>query len=339
MNLTSTLTLCQGLAFFLYGMMILSAALRCIAGGSLERTLKQLTSGRVKGLLLGTGITVLLQSSSALTVMLVSLVDSGIMELRQTIGVIMGSNIGTTLTTWLFALTDLDSNSPILSLFKLQHLSPLLALTGVLLAATAKRPQRRSIGHMLAGFSILIYGMELMTQAVSPWAETAVFSRWVSACRNPVVGLLTGAVFTAVIQSSAASIGILQALTLSQSISYSLAIPIIMGQNIGTCITALLSSLGASRRAKQVAAIHISFNLIGSLCGLFILSAATRFLHIPLLAAPSSPAGIALCHTLFNLGTTLLLLPFPAQLEFLANRLVPTPAPADGCSRRSPTLF
>lgn len=327
MKLTSLLTLCQGLAFFLYGMMTLSSALKRIAGGHLERALKRLTSGHIKGLLLGAGITVLLQSSSALTVMLVSLVESGIMELHQTIGVIMGSNIGTTLTTWLFVLTGLENTPLFLFLFKPQHLSSVLALAGVLLT-TAKQPQQQNLGQMMVGFSILICGMELMTRAVSPMADTSLLSRWLSSFENPVSGLLAGAVFTAVIQSSAASIAILQALALAQPISYTLAIPIIMGQNIGTCVTALLSSVGTSRRAKQVAVIHISFNLIGTLFGLILLSATNAFFHIPLLVSPISPAGIALCHTLFNMGTTLLLLPFPTQLGSLAARLAPDPSRA-----------
>lgn len=323
MILSSLLTLCQGLAFFLYGMMTLSAALKRMAGGYLEHTLKRVASSRVQGILLGAGMTVLLQSSSALTVMLVSLVDSGIMELRQTIGVIMGSNVGTTLTTWLFALPGLKNSSVTQVLFKPQNLSPLLALTGVFLAAAARHPRWQNTGHMLAGFSILLCGMELMTRAAAPLADSSLWYQWTAVLRAPIPGLLIGTVVTAVIQSSAASIGMLQALALAQPVSYAVAIPIIMGQNIGTCATALISSLGASRRARQVAVLHVSFNLIGALFGLLLLSGADQFLHVSFLNSPISPAGIALCHTLFNIVTTLLLLPFPTQLERLVLRLVP----------------
>lgn len=304
-------------------MMTLSSALKRMAGGYLEHTLKQVTSSRMQGFLLGTGITVLLQSSSALTVMLVGLVDSGIMELRQTIGVIMGSNVGTTLTTWLFALSDPENGSIAHTLFDPQNLSSLLALAGVLLAAVSRRSQQQNTGHLLVGFSILLCGMELMTKAAAPLADSFLLDRWIALLRNPILGFLSGTVLTAVIQSSAASIGILQALTLAQPVSYAMAIPIIMGQNLGTCATALLSSVSTSRRARQVAVLHVSFNLIGTLFGFLFLAGTDQFLHVSFLNLPASPAGIALCHTLFNIGTTLLLLPFPTQLEGLVLHLAP----------------
>lgn len=322
MALTSLLALCQGLAFFLYGTSTLSSALRRMAGIRLRPVLKR-TSGRVQGLFIGAGITVLLQSSSALTVLLVRLVDAGLLELRQGIGVIMGSNIGTTLTPWLLALTGMNHDSLPLALFQPQYLIPVLSLTGVFLTMSAPTLSIQNTGHMLVGFSLLFWSMDQMTQAVSPLAESHPGFLWLSTSQNALFGLLVGTVFTAVIQSSAASIGILQALVLTHPISYASAIPIILGQNIGTCVTACLSAIGASRKAKQVAVIHVFFNLIGALCGLIFLSVCSGTLHLSWLSTPITPFGIALCHTLFNLGTTLLLLPFPDQLELLADSLVP----------------
>ena len=323
MTLTPLFTLCLGLAFFLYGTNTLSAALRHMTGSRLKTTLRNVSSGGFRGLLLGAGITVFLQSSSALTVLLVRMVDAEILELRQIIRVIMGSNVGTTLTPWLLTLTGIEADR--LSLLQPQNLSALLALWGALLVTASSRPSRQNTGHMMVGISLLLRGMDLMVQSASPLAETRFLSFWLSACQAPLPGLLAGTIFTAVIQSSAASIGILQALALAQPISYASAIPIIMGQNIGTCVTAWLSSAGASRQARRVAVVHSSFNLIGSLCVLAFLSAARAFFHPSILNTPISPLGIALCHTLFNLATTLLLLPFPSQLETLATILVPNP--------------
>lgn len=322
MALTSLLALCQGLAFFLYGTSTLSSALRRMAGTRLRPVLKR-TSGRVQDLFIGAGITVLLQSSSALTVLLVRLVDAGLLELRQGIGVIMGSNIGTTLTPWLLALTGMNHDSLPLALFQPQYLIPVLALTGVFLTMSSRKPQTQNAGHMLVGFSLLFWSMGQMTQAVFPLTGSQLGFLWLSTSQNALLGVLVGTIFTAVIQSSAASIGILQALVLTQPISYASAIPIILGQNIGTCVTACLSAIGASRKAKQVAVIHVFFNLIGALCGLIFLSVCSEILRLPCFTAPITPFGIALCHTLFNLCTTLLLLPFPDQLELLATSLIP----------------
>ena len=255
MDIFSVFTLCGGLAFFLYGMTTMSKSLEKMAGGKLERTLKRMTSSPVKSLLLGAGITIAIQSSSAMTVMLVGLVNSGVMEIGQTIGVIMGSNIGTTLTAWILSLTGIESESVFVNLLKPENFSPVVALAGIILIMGSKKQRRRDIGRILVGFSILMYGMELMKQAVSPLAELPEFSSLLTAFNNPLLGVLVGAVFTGVIQSSAASVGILQALALTGSITYGMAIPIIMGQNIGTCVTALLSSIGVSRNAKRVAVV------------------------------------------------------------------------------------
>ena len=277
MNIFSLFTLCGGLAFFLYGMTVMSKSLEKMAGGKLERLLKRMTSNPIKSLLLGAGITIAIQSSSAMTVMLVGLVNSGVMEIGQTIGIIMGSNIGTTLTAWLLSLTGIESENFFVNFLKPKNFSPLLALIGILLIMGSKRQRRRDVGRVMMGFSILMYGMELMSGAVSPLADMPGFTHFMTAFTNPFLGVLVGAAFTGIIQSSAASVGILQALAMTGSVTYGIAIPIIMGQNIGTCVTALISSIGVSRNAKRVSVIHISFNLIGTALGLLALGAALLF--------------------------------------------------------------
>ncbi len=322
MDIYSILTLCGGLAFFLYGMNTMSKSLEKMAGGKLERTLKRMTSNPLKSLLLGAGITIAIQSSSAMTVMLVGLVNSGVMELGQTIGVIMGSNIGTTLTAWILSLTGLESSNVWINLLKPENFSPVIALIGIIFIMGSKKQRRRDIGRIMVGFAILMYGMELMKDAVSPLAEMPEFEQLLTAFQNPLLGVAVGAVFTGVIQSSAASVGILQALALTGSITYGMAIPIIMGQNIGTCVTALLSSIGVSRNAKRVAAVHISFNVIGTAFCLVVFYGANALLHFTFIGQPIGAVGIAFCHTIFNVVTTALLLPFSRQLEKLACLLV-----------------
>ena len=322
MDIFSLFTLCGGLAFFLYGMTTMSKSLEKMAGGRLERLLKRMTSNPMKGLLLGAGITIAIQSSSAVTVMLVGLVNSGVMELGQTIGVIMGSNVGTTLTAWILSLTGIESESILLNMLKPENFSPLFALAGILLIMASKRQRRRDVGRILIGFAILMYGMELMKQSVSPLAEMPGFAELLTAFNNPLLGVLVGAVFTGVIQSSAASVGILQALALTGSITYGMAIPIIMGQNIGTCVTALISSIGVSRGAKRVSVIHVAFNVIGASVGLIVFCGGNLLLHFPFMNAAVGAVGIALCHTVFNVCTTALLLPFSRQLERLARTAV-----------------
>ena len=322
MDIFSVFTLCGGLAFFLYGMTTMSKSLEKMAGGKLERVLKRMTSNPFKSLLLGAGITIAIQSSSAMTVMLVGLVNSGVMELGQTIGVIMGSNIGTTLTAWILALTGIESESIFLNLLKPKNFSPLFALIGVILIMASKRQKRRDVGRILVGFAILMYGMELMSQAVSPLADMPQFSQMMTAFNNPLLGVLVGAVFTGIIQSSAASVGILQALALTGSITYGMAIPIIMGQNIGTCVTAVISSIGINRNAKRVAAVHISFNIIGTVICLVLFFGGDMLFHFTFLDSTIGAGGIALSHTIFNVFTTIILLPFSRQLEKLAKKMV-----------------
>lgn len=322
MDIFSVFTLCGGLSFFLYGMTTMSKSLEKMAGGKLERLLKKMTSSPLKSLLLGAGITIAIQSSSAMTVMLVGLVNSGVMELGQTIGVIMGSNIGTTLTAWILSLTGIESESVFVNLLKPENFSPVIALVGIILIMGSKKQRRRDIGSIMVGFAILMYGMELMKESVSPLADMPEFASMLTAFNNPLVGVLVGAVFTGVIQSSAASVGILQALALTGSITYGMAIPIIMGQNIGTCVTALLSSIGVNRNAKRVAVVHISFNVFGTLACLILFYGGNALFDFGFMDMTVGAVGIALCHTIFNVLTTIMLLPFSRQLEKLARTIV-----------------
>ena len=339
MDIFSVFTLCGGLAFFLYGMTTMSKSLEKMAGGKLERLLKRMTSNPFKSLLLGAGITIAIQSSSAMTVMLVGLVNSGVMELGQTIGVIMGSNIGTTLTAWILSLTGIESESVFVNLLKPENFSPVIALIGIILIMGSKKQKRRDIGRIMVGFAILMYGMELMKNAVSPLADMPEFSSLLTAFNNPLLGVLVGAVFTGVIQSSAASVGILQALAMTGSITYGMAVPIIMGQNIGTCVTALLSAIGVNRNAKRVAVIHISFNVIGTAVCLVLFYGGNAIFHFTFMNQAVGAVGIAFCHTVFNVLTTLMLLPFSRQLEKLARRMIRTEDKAEQFAFLDPLLL
>lgn len=322
MDIFSVFTLCGGLAFFLYGMSVMSSGLEKVAGGKLEQMLKKMTSNAFKSLLLGAGITIAIQSSSAMTVMLVGLVNSGIMELSQTVGVIMGSNIGTTLTAWILSLAGIESDAIWLRMLKPESFAPIVAFIGILLIMVSKGDRRRSAGSIMVGFAVLMYGMELMSDSVSPLADMPQFSSILTAFTNPILGVVVGAVFTGVIQSSAASVAILQALSLTGSITYGMALPIIMGQNIGTCVTALLSSIGVNRNARRVAVVHISFNLIGTVVFLVLFFGTDLFFHFPFMDMWIDPVGIAMVHSIFNIATTLLLLPFSKQLVKIANVVI-----------------
>ena len=322
MDIFSVFTLLGGLAFFLYGMDLMSKSLEKMAGGKLESMLKRMTSNRFKSLLLGIVITVAIQSSSAVTVMLVGLVNSGVMNLSQSIGVIMGSNIGTTITAWILSLAGLESSNVFVQLLKPKNFSPLLAFIGMMLIMASKKQRRRDVGRVMVGFALLMTGMEFMSGAVEPIADMPFFTGLFTAFSNPILGVLFGAVFTAIIQSSSASVGILQALALTGAISYGAAIPIIMGQNIGTTITALISSIGVNRNAKQVSAVHASFNLIGTSVCLVLFYGANAIVGFDFLATPITAAGIAVCHSLFNIFTTVILLPFTKQLEVIADKVV-----------------
>ncbi|MBO6161631.1 MAG: Na/Pi cotransporter family protein [Eubacterium sp.] len=323
MNIFSIFTLCGGLAFFLFGMHVMSQSLEKIAGGKLEGTLKKMTSNPFKSLALGAGITIAVQSSSAVTVMLVGLVNSGIMRLEQTIGVIMGSNIGTTLTAWLLSTAGIKSDNVFVSMLKPENFAPVVALIGIILIMMSKKKKRQDIGTIMAGFAVLMFGMELMKDAVAPLAETEGFTNLLTAFENPFLSVLIGAVFTGVIQSSAASVGILQALSLTGAISYKMAIPIIMGQNIGTCVTALISSIGVNKNAKRVTVVHMLFNIIGTVVCLIVFYGLDALIHFSFVNKPIGAVEIAAVHSIFNIVTTLILLPFTDQLVKLAKRIIP----------------
>ena len=262
MTIINIIMLVGGLAFFLYGMNVMSSGLEKMAGGKLESALSKMTDNLFKSMLLGAGITVAIQSSSALTVMLVGLVNSGIMHFGKTIGVIMGSNIGTTLTAWITGLTGIESDNIWMSLLKPANFSLVFAFVGILMIMMSKKQKKRDIGSILVGFAVLMAGMGLMGDAMEPLSEMPEFQEILVAFNNPILGVLVGAAFTGIIQSSAASVAILQSFAMAGGLSYSMAIPIIMGQNIGTCVTALISSIGVSKNAKKVAVVHISFNII-----------------------------------------------------------------------------
>ena len=323
MNIFSICTLCGGLAFFLFGMHVMSQSLEKIAGGKLEATLKKMTSNPFKSLALGAGITIAVQSSSAMTVMLVGLVNSGIMQLEQTVGVIMGSNIGTTLTAWLLSTAGIKSDNVLISMIKPENFAPIVALIGIIMIMMSKKKKRQDIGTIMVGFAVLMFGMELMKDAVSPLAEMEGFSKLLVAFKNPLLSVLFGAVFTGIIQSSAASVGILQALSLTGTISYRMAIPIIMGQNIGTCVTALISSIGVNKNAKRVTVVHMSFNIIGTIICLTVFYGLDAFIHFSFVDKPIGAVEIAAVHSIFNIVTTLILLPFSNQLVKLAKKLIP----------------
>lgn len=323
MNIYSILQLCGGLAFFLFGMHVMSGSLEKLAGGNLQKILKGLTSNPAKSLFFGAVITIAIQSSSALTVMLVGLVNSGIMELGQTVGVIMGSNIGTTLTAWILSLSGIQSESIFISLLKPENFSPIVALIGVIMIMGAKSEKKKDAGVIMAGFAVLMYGMQLMSGAVSPLADMPEFTSILTTFNNPLIGVLTGAVFTGVIQSSAASVGVLQALAMTGAISYGMAIPIIMGQNIGTCVTALLSSIGVSKNAKRVSVIHVSFNVFGTIIGLIIYYILRYGAGLSIFDGSISAFAIAGFHSVFNVATTIILIPFGKYLVKIAQTVIP----------------
>ena len=324
MNIYSILQLCGGLAFFLFGMHVMSGSLEKLAGGNLQKILKEVTSNPIKSLFFGAIVTIAIQSSSALTVMLVGLVNSGIMELAQTVGVIMGSNIGTTLTAWILSLSGIESDNLFISMLKPENFSPVIALIGVIMIMGSKKEKRKDVGIIMAGFAVLMYGMQLMSGAVSPLADMPEFTGLLTTFNNPFLGVLVGAVFTGVIQSSAASVGVLQALAMTGAISYIMAIPIIMGQNIGTCVTALLSSIGVNKNAKRVSIIHISFNLFGTAIGLVVYCIARYVVNLALFNDSITPVMIAVFHSIFNVATTIILLPFSNSLVKIAKKLVTT---------------
>ena len=318
MSIFDLLSMIGGLALFLYGMHILSDGLEKLSGGRLERVLEHLTNNRLKAVLLGAGVTAVIQSSSATTVMVVGFVNSGIMKLSQAIGIIMGANVGTTITSWVLSLTGIESDSLLLQLVKPTSFSPILAMIGVVFIMFIKNGKKRDLGSIFVGFAILMFGMDMMSSAMQPLSEVPEFTQFFTMFTNPVLGIIVGALVTAVIQSSSASVGILQALCASGTVTYAAAVPIILGQNIGTCVTAMMSGVGASKNAKRAAIVHLLFNIIGTTIFVIVFYSLNAILHFSFMSDQANRAGIAFVHTGFNISATLILLPFANVLEKLS---------------------
>lgn len=323
MNIFDLLALIGGLCLFLFGMSIMGEALERRAGEGLKKILAKLTKNKLAGFLTGLGVTAIIQSSSATTVMVVGFVNSGIMTLRQSISVIMGANIGTTATAWVLSLGGISSDNVFVQLLKPSSFTPVLALIGTCLMMFGKTSKKKDTGTILLGFATLMFGMDAMADSVSGLAELPQFQRLFVAFKNPFLGVIVGAVLTAVIQSSSASVGILQALSSTGQVSYGAAVPIIMGQNIGTCITAILSSLGTNKNAKRAAVVHLTFNVAGAVIWLSVFSVISYVFEPAILDASASYLGVAIVHTIFNVACTAIMLPMSSLLEKLAIKLVP----------------
>ena len=323
MDIYSVIKLVGGLAFFLYGMNVMSDGLEKSSDGKIEKYLGAITKNKFFALAFGAILTIAVQSSSAVTVMLVGLVNSGMIEFGQTIGVLMGSNIGTTLTAWILSLAGIDSDIIWLNLLKPANFAPIFALVGVVMTMASKQQKSQSIGNVLVGFAVLMSGMTFMSDSMKPLADMPEFASLLTAFTNPLLAVLVGAGFTGIIQSSAASVAILQALSMTGSVTYGMALPIIMGQNIGTCVTAVLASVGVNRNAKKVAVVHLAFNIIGTTICLIPLCIASYVFDMAALKTPITPFMIAVCHSIFNVFTTIILLPFTKQLEWIANAVFP----------------
>ena len=318
MDIFGVLALLGGLAIFLYGMDLLGEGLTGASGGKLENILEKLTSNPIKAVLLGAGVTAVIQSSSATTVMVVGFVNSGIMKLSQAIGIIMGANIGTTVTSWILSLTGIEGGNFFVQLCKPSAFSPVLAAVGVVLLLFSKSEKKHDIGTIMLGFAVLMFGMEAMSDAVKPLGDIPQFTHILTVVSNPFFGVFAGALLTAIIQSSSASVGILQALCATGSVSFRAAIPIIMGQNIGTCVTALISAIGAKKNAKRAAFVHLYFNIIGTVIFMTVFYSVNAFVDFAFMDTAANAAGIAVIHSVFNVVSTIILLPFSSLLEKLA---------------------
>ena len=317
------LSLIGGLALFLYGMEVLGEGLSKVAGGKLEKILEKLTSNPIKAVLLGAGVTAIVQSSSATTVMIIGLVNSNMIKLQQAIGVIMGANIGTTITSWILSLTGIKSDNFFITMLKPTSFSPIIALIGVSLVMFSSKERKKSIGSILIGFAILMYGMDAMSSSVEPLSEIPEFKNLFIMFQNPILGMLVGVVLTSIIQSSSASVGILQALCMTGLVPYASAVPIIMGQNIGTCVTALLSSIGTGKNGRRAALIHLYFNLIGTILFMIAFYGINSIVHFSFMQESATAVGIAVIHSAFNLTATIILLPFSNILLKLATTTIP----------------
>ena len=323
MDFFDILAMAGGLALFLYGMNSMGDGLAKLSGGKLEKILEKLTSKRIMAVLLGAGVTAVIQSSSATTVMVVGFVNSGIMKLNQAIGIIMGANVGTTITSWILSLTGLEGDSFFVKMLKPSSFTPILALIGVAFLLFSKKEKKKDLGTIFLGFAVLMFGMQSMSDAVSGLQEVEGFRNILLMFSNPILGMIAGAVLTAVIQSSSASVGILQALCATGAVTYGTALPIIMGQNIGTCITAVISSIGTSKNAKRAAAVHLSFNVIGTFLFMIVFYTINAFFPFEFLENIAGELGIAVIHTAFNIIATLVLFPSAGLLEKLACHIVP----------------
>ncbi len=323
MDVFSVLELIGGLCLFLFGMDTMGSALERRAGGSLQSLLGKLTTGKLAGLLTGIGVTAVIQSSSATTVMVVGFVNSGLMTLKQAINVIMGANIGTTVTAWILSLGGIEGSNFFVQMLKPMSFTPILALIGIIFFMFLKNGKKKDTGTILLGFAVLMFGMDIMSGAVKGLKDEAWFTNLFLLFENPVLGVLAGAFLTAVIQSSSASVGILQALSATGAVSLGAAVPIIMGQNIGTCITAILSSFGTNRNAKRAALVHLSFNIIGTIICLTVFTIVNAIFEPAILESSANVASIAVCHSIFNIACTAILLPMSGLLEKLAYVLVP----------------
>ncbi len=322
MDIFDFLTMVGGLALFLYGMRVLGDGLKKASGGKMEHILEKLTSNKLMAVLLGAGVTAVIQSSSATTVMVVGFVNSGIMKLTQAVGVILGANVGTTVTAWILSLTEVNGTSFFLQLLKPTSFSPVLAIVGVILISMGKKNRQKDIGTIMVGFAVLMSGMNTMSSAVTPLASEPGFIKLL-AFSNPVLGMLVGLVLTAVIQSSSASIGILQALSVTGAVSYSTAIPIILGANIGACATSLISSVGANRNGRRAALIHLYFNLIKTITFMLVFYTINAVVDFAFMGQPASALGIAVIHTAFNVVSVILIFPVSAVLEKLVILTIP----------------
>ncbi|MGN0307288.1 MAG: Na/Pi cotransporter family protein [Lachnospiraceae bacterium] len=323
MDIFGVLTMIGGLALFLYGMNLMGDGLSKASGGRLEKILERLTSNPIKAVLLGALVTAVIQSSSATTVMVVGFVNSGVMRLSQAIGIIMGANIGTTITSWILSLSGIESSNFFIQMLKPSSFSPVLAIIGVGFLLFSKKESHKNVAMILVGFAILMFGMDTMSGAVKPLADVPEFTGILTAFSQPILGMLAGLILTAVIQSSSASVGILQALCITGSVTFGTAIPIIMGQNIGTCVTAMLSGIGASKNAKRAALVHLYFNIIGTVAFMIVFYTINSFFHFSFLNESANAAGIAMVHSVFNICATLALLPFSKGLEKLACLTIP----------------
>ena len=322
MDIFDVLSMVGGLALFLYGMHIMGDALAKMSGGKLEKVLERLTSNKWSAVLLGAGVTAVIQSSGATTVMVVGFVNSGIMKLNQAVGIIMGANIGTTATSWLLSLSGIDGLSFFLQMLKPTSFTPILAVIGAILVVFCKSEKKHNIGTILLGFAILMYGMTAMSSAVEPLKDVPQFTQILTKFENPLLGVIAGFVLTTIMQSSSVSVGILQALCSTGAVSYALALPIIMGQNIGSCTTAMISSVGASKDAKRAAAVHFYFNVIGTVVFMLVFYISNAFVHYAFLPQAANEVGIATIHSIFNIAATIVLLPLSGFLEFLAVKTI-----------------